>query len=98
MEINNHLKAVSAYTASAIEKEAKPRPAAAVKTKNTDKADFSASKNTLEAMRTYAVTAAESSVSPERIAALKAAVENGSYEVTSGAVAGAMLTGFISVK
>lgn len=91
MEINSYLKAVNAYTLPNAEKESKAKPVAQTKAKNTDKAEFSVgSKSAIETMRAYTVTAAQSSVSPERIAALKAAIADGSYNVSSNVIAAAM--------
>ncbi|MGN0692047.1 MAG: flagellar biosynthesis anti-sigma factor FlgM [Oscillospiraceae bacterium] len=100
MKINsNSINAVNAYIHTANETVSKKSTEASGK-RNVDTVEFSkAGKAALSmtastsAKRNEAVRAARDTASPERIAALKASVESGSYHVSSEKIASAILNG-----
>ncbi len=61
--------------------------------KNVDKAVFSQSAGQLSAAEAQAARAAESFASPERIAALKAMISDGSYNISAESVAASIFEG-----
>lgn len=96
MEINRfgRLNAVtSAYAGNKCGTAEKKERAGSAK--NTDKAVFSSSSGTgaLAGAKANAARAAESFASPERIAALKAMIADGSYNISAESVAASILEG-----
>lgn len=94
MEIKNYTSAISAYR-YASESLSKPVSGRTQKNKgkNTDKADFSSASRASfsDTLRAAAKSAAESSASPERLAALAEKIANGSYNVSSEEIADSIL-------
>lgn len=93
MKIDKYSSVISAYAKNAY-KPAKKKPGA-VTAKNVDKTDFSAASNAgaLEGAKAAAKMSAESFASPERIAALKAMIAEGSYNIPAESVAASILEG-----
>lgn len=94
MDIKNCTNAINAYQAiggTKFETETK-KSDEIKKKKNTDKLELSSSKNTLEGVKASIVKNAEASASPERIAALTAAVSEGKYSVSSESIANSILS------
>ena len=91
MEIKNYTNAINAYRVTAGDFK---KPVSDVKkSKNVDKAEFSTFKATVETIKMSASKAADTSASPERIAALKTAVSDGKYEVSSEKILNAIIGG-----
>ncbi len=93
MEIKNYASAINAYRYNAESKPQAARKKPASSAANTDKAEFSAASRAsfADAMKNAAKASAGQSASPERIAALKAAVADGSYNVSAEEVAASIL-------
>ena len=93
MEIKNYTAAVNAYRFNADNKP-KVRADKAPGTKaNTDKAEFSSASRAsfADSMKAAARKAADSPASPERLRAISAAIENGTYEVSAEEVAASII-------
>jgi anti-sigma28 factor (negative regulator of flagellin synthesis) len=93
MEIKNYGSAVSAYVKNAYEPAKKTITAPTVK--NTDKAEFSTASGAgaLANAKASAKKTVESFASPERIAALKAMIADGSYDISADDVAASIFEG-----
>ena len=93
MKVNKYGSVMSAYAKSAYEPARRKLSGKA--SQNTDKAEFSsASKaNAAANAKASAVKAVESFASPERIAALKAMIADGSYNIPAESVAASILEG-----
>ena len=91
MEIKNYTNAINAYRLTAGDFK---KPVSDVKkSKNVDKAEFSSFKATVETVKAAAAKAADASASPERIAALKTAVSEGKYDVSSEKIINTIIGG-----
>lgn len=94
MEIKNYTSALNAYRYAS---ESASRPVSGRsqrnKGKNTDKAEFSsaAKASFSDSLKAAAKAAADSSASPERLAALSAKIADGSYSVSSEEIADSIL-------
>ncbi|MBQ5334178.1 MAG: flagellar biosynthesis anti-sigma factor FlgM [Oscillospiraceae bacterium] len=94
MEIKNYTNALNAYRYAS---ESASRPVSGKaqrdKRKNTDKAEFSSSARASfsDSLKSAAKAAADSSASPERLAALSAKIADGSYNVPSEDIADSIL-------
>lgn len=94
MEIKNYTNALNAYKYAS---ESASRPVSGKaqrdKRKNTDKAEFSSSARASfsDSLKSAAKAAADSSASPERLAALSAKIADGSYNVHSEDIADSIL-------
>lgn len=93
MTIKNCTNAVNAYKAAAYDKEQKTRTPSGAKEKNTDKVEFSVSRNNTDSMKASAVKSAEAAAPAERIAALKSLIAEGKYAVPSESIALSILEG-----
>lgn len=91
MEINKYGSVMSAYVKNTYEPAGKKVKEAAVK--NTDKAVFSASAGALNGAKASVKRSVESFASPERIAALKAMIADGSYNISAESVAASIMEG-----
>ena len=100
MKINgNSINAVNAYIHAANE-TASRKSSEKTQRRNVDTVEFSQTAKAALGMtaatgskRSEAARAARNSASPERIAALKASVDSGSYHVSSEKIASAILNG-----
>ena len=90
MNINNCTNAINAYRATSFDKDLKNKPTVSAKEKNTDKAEFSVNKNSVESMKASITKSVDSSASAERIAALKNSINEGKYNVPAENIASAM--------
>lgn len=95
MEIKNYTSAVNAYRFAAENQASASRTQkknAGVRT-NTDKAEFSAAsrQSFSDTLKAAASKAADSSASPEKIAAISMQVRNGTYNVSAEEVASAII-------
>ncbi|MBQ5319743.1 MAG: flagellar biosynthesis anti-sigma factor FlgM [Oscillospiraceae bacterium] len=93
MEIKNYRSAVTAYVKNTYEPAKKKCTSSAVK--NTDKAEFSAASGAgaLANAKIAAKQSVESFASPERIAALKSMIADGSYDISADDVAASIFEG-----
>lgn len=93
MKIDNYSSAISAYAKNAYKLPKKKLGTATVK--NMDKTDFSTVSNagTLESAKATVKMSVESFASPEKIAALKAMIADGSYNIPAESVAASILEG-----
>lgn len=93
MKINKYGSVMSAYAKSAYEPVRKKQNGSSVH--NTDKAEFSSAAKAGSAAGEKAsiVKTVESFASPERIAALKAMIADGSYNISAESVAASILEG-----
>ncbi len=90
MNINKFTNAVNAYRAASFEKEVKNKPVTVIKEKNTDKAEFSVNKNSLEALKASVAKSVDSSASQERITALRNSISEGKYNIPAESISLAM--------
>ncbi len=93
MEIKNYSSVMSAYMKNTYEPSRKKLGAPAAK--NTDKAEFSAASGAgaLANAKASAKKSVESFASPERIAALKSMIADGSYNISADDVAASIFEG-----
>lgn len=93
MEIKNYSSVMSAYMKNTYE-PAKKKAGTPI-TKNMDKAEFSSASNAgaLAGAKASAKKSVESFASPERIAALKAMISDGSYSIPAESVAASIFEG-----
>ena len=93
MKINEYGSVISAYSRAAYEPVRKKENGKTAQ--NTDKADFSAASKAGAAAGAKAsvVKTVESFASPERIAALKSMIADGSYNISPESVAASILEG-----
>lgn len=94
MDIRNCTNAINAYQAIGETKfTADVKKTDEVKkAKNTDKLELSSAKNNIDGVKSSIAKSASAPASAERIAALKNAVSEGKYNVSSEAIANAMLS------
>ncbi len=94
MDIRKCTNAINAYQAigAKYDTETKKATGEVKVSKNTDKLELSSGKTNTEGVKASIVKSANSPASAERIAALKAAVEKGTYNVPSESIANAMLS------
>lgn len=93
MKISEYGSVMSAYLKSSYEPVKAKRSSAAAK--NTDKAEFSSAsrENAVAGAKASARNTVESFASPKRIAALKAMIKDGSYNISAESVAASILEG-----
>lgn len=93
MKINKYSSVISAYARSTYEPVRKKQSGKAAQ--NTDKAEFSSASKAGAAANAKAavVKTVESFASPERIAALKSMIADGSYNIPAESVAASILEG-----
>ncbi|MCM1329153.1 MAG: flagellar biosynthesis anti-sigma factor FlgM [Ruminococcus sp.] len=93
MEIKNYGSVMSAYVKSSYEPARRER--SGVSAKNTDKAEFSSAAKDGGIAQAKAAVAKEieSFASPKRIAALKAMIDDGSYNISAESVAASIMEG-----
>ena len=93
MKINKYGSVISAYTRTAYEPVRKKQNG--VTAQNTDKAEFSSASKAGAAANAKAavVKSVESFASPEKIAALKSMIADGSYNISAESVAASILEG-----
>lgn len=93
MEIKNYGSVMSAYMKSSYEPAKRERVGASAK--NTDKAEFSpaAKDGGVSQAKTSVKREIESFASPKRIAALKAMIADGSYNISAESVAASIMEG-----
>ena len=93
MKINEYGSVISAYTRAAYEPVRKKQDGKTAQ--NTDKAEFSSASKAGAAAGAKAavVKTVESFASPERIAALKSMIADGSYNISAESVAASILEG-----
>ena len=93
MNINKYGSVISAYTRASYEPVRKKQGGKT--TQNTDKAEFSSASKAGTAANAKAavVKTVESFASPERIAALKSMIADGSYNISAESVAASILEG-----
>lgn len=94
MDIRKCTNAINAYQSIGETKisSADKKTEGIKKTKNTDKLELSSAMNNIEGAKASIVKSANAPASAERIAALKAQVSEGKYNVSSDAIARAMLS------
>jgi anti-sigma28 factor (negative regulator of flagellin synthesis) len=90
MNVNKCSSAIGAYMANSYEKDVKTKSACETKTKNMDRAEFSSNALGIQGVKSGAAKGAQSSASPERIAALKSMIAEGKYNVPAESVARAI--------
>ena len=93
MEIKKYTSAINAYRSVNFENEQKKSLTSVKKEKNTDKADFSSVKNSIDTIKASALKSTEGSASAEKIAALRTAISEGNYNISSEKIAAAILEG-----
>ncbi len=95
MEINKYGSVMSAYAKNTYEPADKERRLKTHAAKNVDKAVFSSasSAGTLAGAKASAGKAVEGFASSERIAALKAMISDGSYNISAESVAASIFEG-----
>ena len=88
MDIKNCTNAINAYRATSYDKdkELNAKPVTVVKEKNTDKAEFSCNKNSVEGLKSSIAKSVDSSASAERITALKNSINEGKYNVPAESI------------
>ena len=93
MKINKYGSVISAYARSAYEPARRKQDGKIAQ--NTDKAEFSSASKAGAAVsaRAAVVKTVESFASPERIAALKSMIADGSYNIPAESVAASILEG-----
>lgn len=92
MEIKKLSAALNAYRVNSYEhKERKPQKTSSPR--NTDVIELSASAKSLEGAKAAAVRSTDGFASPERISALKAQINAGTYNVSAEKVAAAIIDG-----
>ncbi|MBE6838332.1 MAG: flagellar biosynthesis anti-sigma factor FlgM [Ruminococcus sp.] len=94
MDIRKCTNAINAYQSIGTKQDVESKKATGeVKvSKNTDKLELSSAMTNTEGVKASIVKSANAPASAERIAALKAAVEKGTYHVPSESIASAMLS------
>lgn len=91
MEVNKYGSVMSAYIKNTYEPTGRKIRASAEK--NTDKAVFSSGASAMAGAKASAAKAVESFASPERIAALKSMIADGSYNIPAESVAASVFEG-----
>ena len=93
MEINKYSSVMSAYAKTSYKPAVKKRGETTAK--NVDKAEFSSASSTgaLDSAKASAKKSVESFASPERIAALKSMIADGSYNISAESVAASIFEG-----
>lgn len=91
MKIEKYGSVMSAYMKTAYEPSEKKQRVSAEK--NVDKAVFSSSSGALNGLKASTARSVESFASPERIAALKAMISDGSYNISAETVAASIFEG-----
>lgn len=91
MKIEKYGSVMSAYLKNTYETAGKKQRVSAEK--NVDKAVFSSSSGALSGLKASAARSVESFASPERIAALKAMISDGSYNISAETVAASIFEG-----
>ncbi|MCI7766848.1 MAG: flagellar biosynthesis anti-sigma factor FlgM [Oscillospiraceae bacterium] len=93
MEIKNYTSALNAYKYAGEAASRSVNRVSRDKSKNTDKAEFSVSARASfsDSLKSAAKAAADSSASPERLAALSAKIADGSYNVSSEDIADSIM-------
>ncbi|MCM1024103.1 MAG: flagellar biosynthesis anti-sigma factor FlgM [Prevotella sp.] len=89
MKIEKYGAVMSAYVKNTYEPTGKKQRVSAAK--NVDKAVFSSGSGALNGLKVSAAKSVESFASPERIAALKAMIADGSYNISAETVAASIL-------
>lgn len=89
MKIEKYGSVMSAYVKNTYEPTSRKQRVSAGK--NVDKAVFSSSSGALNGLKASAAKSVESFASPERIAALKAMISDGSYNISAEKVAASIL-------
>ena len=92
MEIKKLSAALNAYRVNSYEhKERRPQKTSSAR--NTDVIELSVSAKSLEGAKSAAIRSTDGFASPERIAALKAQINAGTYKVSAEKVAAAIIDG-----
>lgn len=92
MEIKKLSSALAAYQRSSFDGRSKKEVKQAA-SKNTDTVEFSAMAKSPEAAKAAAKRSVDGFASPERIAALRASVNAGTYSISSEKIAAAIIDG-----